>query len=383
MKFIFTTILLYCSFLSFAQNGFSRIYEMENFKWDKIQQIIQAEDQLILIIATSCDPIAGDRCLNIISTDLAGEELWRIQKTAHQIEDNMDIAFLYNDHVYVVVEDLSTASGNQPGQFQAFQIDLDGNIVETHIVAFSVPESFRFDGIVANGDIFTVCSTVRLNDDQSQAKFSFYDPNFTWQGQKIISSDITNVGFQELKSANDGGYILASVTYTTGIGFQRKVQKLTADGNTEWERILEPSEFQTNTSVETNEAGDVFIIYERNQGFFTNPEIFLHVERLDNEGNVIWVNEHYVSGAEDRDYKRMFLTAEDEMIYIGAGEVMGEGNDYSGVVAKISSEGALEWEKSYRDADLGGNATDLFHGLGDCSVKWGLSRILCKHHLEC
>ena len=364
MKYIFTFIFsLFIVSVIFTQSSFSRIYEMENFESDKIQQILRIENQLILIIASTCEIVQGGNCLSIISTDLDGEELWRIEKPTHKIEDNMNIAFLWNNYIYVAAQDLTTATSDQPGQIQAFQIGLDGNIVDTHVVFFSVPESFRFDGIIANGDIFTVCSTLRLNDDQTQAKFSFFDPDFDWQGQRILSSAITNLGFQDLKPAHDGGYILASVTFTTGIGFQRKIQKLTAHGTTQWERILEPSEFYTDTSVETNENGDIFIIYERNQGFFTNPEVYLHVERIDSTGNIIWVNEHYIAGAEDRDYERMYLTNENEIIYIGSGEAMGVDNGYSGFAAKINSEGDLVWEKAYRDADLGSRQTNLFHGV--------------------
>ncbi len=358
MKYFLTSILLWFSFLSLAQNGFSRIYEMENFKWDKIQQIIEVEGQLILIIATNCDSFDGDNCLNIISTDLAGEELWRIEKLSHQIEDHMDIAFFWNEHIYVAVEDL-----NANGQIQAFQIDLAGNLVDTHILFNTVPETFRFMGIVANGDIFTTCSTIDLDEDHSQAKLSFFDSDFDWQGEKILSSEETNVGFQDIKPGYDGGYVFTSNNFTFGIGFELKVQKLTADGSIEWGKILEPSQFYTKPSVETNTFGDVFIIYVRIQDFFDDPKYFLHVEKLDNEGNEIWVNNHLVSGAEIRSYERMILTSENEMLYFGSGEAMGPDNGYSGFAAKVNNEGELVWEKAYRDADLGGRTTNLFDGV--------------------
>ena len=59
----------------------------------------------------------------------------------------------------------------------------------------------------------------------------------------------------------------------------------------------------------------------------------------------------------------MILTDEDDMIYIGCGEVMGQDNGFSGLVAKVNSIGDLVWEKAYRDADLGGGQTHLFSGL--------------------
>ena len=364
MKYVLSSLLLCFTFVISAQSGFSRIYEMEISEWDRVQQVIRSGDQLILIVASSCELIDGDDCLNVISTNLDGEELWRIEKPAHQIEDEMDIAVLWNDHIYVATEDLTTVVDGQSGQIQVFQIDLDGNIVETHVLFNVVPEIFKFKGFTISNNQFTASSILFIeNNSHIEGKLSFYDTNLDWLGQKILSPEGTQFAFQDIIPTADGGYLLAIIEKTIVAPSQKKLQKLTSDGIVEWERNLEGSEFITGTSIETNEEGDIFIIYEINQNFFTNPEKFLRVERLDSEGNEIWVNDHFIAGAEYRRYERMILTDEDEMIYIGCGEVMGQDNGFSGLVAKVNSIGDLVWEKAYRDADLGGGQTHLFSGL--------------------
>jgi len=278
--------------------------------------------------------------------------------------EDMDIAVLWNDHIYVATEDLTTVVDGQSGQIQVFQIDLDGNIVETHILFFNVPEIFKLKGFTISNNQFTASSILFIeNNSHIEGKLSFYDTNLDWLGQKILSPEGTRFAFQDIIPTADGGYLLAMIERTLVAPSQKKLQKLTSDGTVEWERNLEGSEFITGTSIETNEEGDIFIIYEINQNFFTNPEKFLRVERLDSEGNEIWVNDHFIAGAEARRYERMILTDEDDIIYIGCGEVMGQDNGFSGLVAKVNSIGELVWEKAYRDADLGGEQTHLYSGL--------------------
>ncbi len=364
MKYIFTIILLSWTMTVSGQSSFSRIYDMEFSEWDNIQQIIQVEDQLILIIASTCETFEQQsRCLNIISTDLNGDEQWRIEKPGHEIENDMDIATLWNNHIYVAARDLTTANENNPGQIQALQIDLNGNIVDTHILLNIPPEGFRLSGFIAGADRFTVSAYFDLGNNQVQSRFIFFNSDFSWLGQATLSSEDTRLGFHDIITSEDGGYLLAVSTSITGSVSQRKIIKLSPDGTTQWERILEPSEFSTGTAIATNESGDIFIIYEINEDFFIDPKQYLRVERLDHEGNELWVNTHFIAGEEIRRYERMFLTAGDDMIYVGTGEAMGTDSGYSGFAAKINSEGDLEWEKAYRDADLGGGATNLFTGI--------------------
>lgn len=163
---------------------------------------------------------------------------------------------------------------------------------------------------------------------------------------------------------SDGGFAVAGYTSSTGEGWDNHgwddafVVKLSAIGNTEWQRLYGgASADEANSILQTADGGFVFAGWTNSlntgdvsgkHGSFGNPLADAWVVRLDRLGNLVWQK---CFGGSDDDYASMIIHTDDGgYSVVGTtssvdGDVVGNPGSTDMWVFSIDTAGTLMWQQ--------------------------------------
>jgi uncharacterized delta-60 repeat protein len=156
----------------------------------------------------------------------------------------------------------------------------------------------------------------------------------------------------------DGGYIVAGYTNSFGAGFYNFwILKLNSAGNIEWQKTYGGGDYDKAYSIQqTNDGG--YIVLGNTESFGAGGQD-IWVLKLSSEGDIEWQKTY---GGSDADEAHSILQTSDGG-YIVAGYTNSFGAGwYDFWVLKFSSDGDIEWQKAY-----GGSSDDIAHSIQQTS----------------
>ncbi len=148
------------------------------------------------------------------------------------------------------------------------------------------------------------------------------DPGNQWA--RTFGGMNTDMG-QSISPTNDGGYIVAGVTYSFGAGDSDFwVVKLDGHGIPEWQRSYGGERYDAPTSIQPTDDGG-YIVGGKTESFGSNGDVWLL--KLHADGSVDW-QKHY--GGPESDVGTA-LQQTDDKGYVVAGK-SGAGSKYDSIV---------------------------------------------------
>jgi len=169
----------------------------------------------------------------------------------------------------------------------------------------------------------------------------------TYGGDKIDSASF-------IQQRDDGGYIVVGHTESFGSGgADIWILKISPAGDIEWQKTYGGSEDEEANSFQQASDGG-YIVAGRTESFGAEGSD-CWILKLSSDGNIEW-QKTYVG---DKNYRVSFIQQTTEGGYIVAGSTYsgGEwgGNSEGNIqVLKLSSTGAIEWQRAYEGSDVYG-----------------------------
>jgi len=179
------------------------------------------------------------------------------------------------------------------------------------------------------------------------------DNNGNMMWEKFLGGDKTDLGLS-IQHTNDGGYIIAGITYSYGNGGSDIwLIKIDADGNKLWDKTIGGNDFDTAYDVkQTSDSGYVLIGVTVSYGA---GERDIYLVKTDSEGNIEWDK---TFGGNDYDRgESVQQTPDGGYILIGWTASYGAG-EFDFWLIKTDHEGNLQWDKTF-----GGTGYDYGHSV--------------------
>ena len=149
-----------------------------------------------------------------------------------------------------------------------------------------------------------------------------------------------------IQQAGDGGYIVAGFTLAYGAGgHDFWIVKLSSTGDIEWQKAYGGSSYDDAHSIQQTSDGG-YIVAGETESFGAGQDDFW-VLKLSSTGDIEW-QKTYGGSSNDRAYS---VRQTGDGGYIVAGETSSYGaGGYDFWVIKLSSNGEIEWQKTYGSA---------------------------------
>ncbi len=297
----------------------------------------------------------------------AWDEAYRIQQTI--------------DGGYIVVGDTGS-SGAGESDIWFLKLSSDGDIEwqKTYVGDKSYSVSFIHErgdgGYVAAG---STGSSGAGTTDIWFLKLSS-DGDIEWQktygGNKSDSASF-------IQQTGDGGYIVAGSTASFGAeGSDFWFLKLSSDGDIEWQKThVGDKSYCASFIQQTGDGGYIVAgstnIYGEWGG---NPEGNILVLKLSPTGAIEWQRTY--EGSDDYRVSSIQQTIDGGYIVAGSHESTEDGGcgDYNSLILKLSSDGDIEWQKTY-GGNYSSDVTDFIQQTGDGgyivageTYAWGIER---------
>ena len=217
--------------------------------------------------------------------------------------------------------------------FTSIQQTLDGGYIMAGYIGYPLPPEKM--PILKNEDVST-CSgiwVVKLTDSG----------NVFWQncyGMTEVDKPTA------INQTSDGGYILVGNTHYTSFT-DIWVLKLDSNGNISWQKSYGGNKSDSAYSIQQTKDGG-YVVAGKTDLAASSSSDFL-VLKLDNSGNVSWQKIYKVSVFGSVHSCSIQQTADEGYILAGdAGEPLNNVDIY---LLKLSSNGDIIWQKTYRESD--------------------------------
>jgi hypothetical protein len=171
------------------------------------------------------------------------------------------------------------------------------------------------------------------------------DPSGNVKWQKTYGKAGGDVA-TSIEQTSDGGYIVAGATDSFGKGFSDLwVLKLDSSGNVQWQKTYGGADWDEASSIEQTSDGGYIVAGETDS--FGAGRDDLWILKLDSSRNVQWQKTY--GGAKDDMAKSIWQTSDGGYIVAGMTESFG---DIKGDlwVLKLDSSGNVQWQKTYGGA---------------------------------
>jgi len=186
--------------------------------------------------------------------------------------------------------------------------------------------------------------TLKAKVTDLSGNYGFASINVTVNnGQKTFGRTIYD-GAYAIQQTEDGGYIVAGWTYSSGAGDYRNVYvlKLDSAGTLQWQKVFGGSSDDLAYSIQQTSDGG-YIVAGYTWSFAGGHDAY--VLKLDSAGNLEW--QKVFGGSSDDFAYSIQQTSDDGYIVAGYTNSFGAG-DYSDVyVLKLDSAGTLQWQKTF------------------------------------
>ncbi|MFC1955407.1 hypothetical protein ACFLWZ_02565 [Chloroflexota bacterium] len=146
-----------------------------------------------------------------------------------------------------------------------------------------------------------------------------------------------------IQQTTDGGYIVAGYTNSFGAGSSDIwILKLASNGNVQWQKTYGGSSSESTWSVQQTSDGGYIVAGWTESSGAGNSDYW--VLKLSSEGNVQWQKSY--GGVDDDDPYSVRQTADGGYIVVGVTESFGAGAEDFWVL-KLASNGTVTWQKTY------------------------------------
>ena len=176
------------------------------------------------------------------------------------------------------------------------------------------------------------------------------DGEIEWQ--KAYGGGAWNRAYS-IQQTNDGGYIIGGSMSVGSLSYQFEIIKLLPDGNVEWQKNYGDYSFdRANIIQQVRDGGYIVAGYHYLSDLYMNDILIL---KLSINGTVEWSKTY---GRSEDDQPNSILQT-DEGGYIVVGKTISfEAEDYDAWILKLASDGEIEWQKSYGGSQ-GGSAYSI------------------------
>jgi len=160
-----------------------------------------------------------------------------------------------------------------------------------------------------------------------------------------------------IQRTNDGGYIVvgAAVSFSDDVG-DIWVLKLSSDGTVEWQKIYGKSDqYGPDEAYSVQQTTDGGYIV----GGYLEISYDIWILKLSSNGNIEWQKSYNTSGGEIHSIQQ---TTDGGYIVVWEPSYYSEGYDYDISVLKLASDGSVEWQKTY-----GGYSSERAHSIQQTS----------------
>ena len=344
-----TFLLIYASFISLNAQ-WARTYGGKSY--DYAHSFQQTSDGGYIIAGNTSSFNTGyDDDIWILKLSSEGEIDW--QKTyggsereeAHSIQQTIDGGYIVAGYTYPF--------GAAGRDIWFLKLSLDGDIEWQKTYGGSGSDSASSIQQTQDGGYVVAGEIESLEEDQWVRDFWFLklssNGDIEWQktyvGDKSYSASF-------IQQTGDGGYIAAGSTGSSGAGeIDIWFLKLSSDGDIEWQKTYGGDKSDSISFIQqTTEGG---YIVAGSTGSFGAEGSDCWILKLSSDGDIEWQKTY----RGDKSYSASFIQQTTEGGYIVAGStyIYGEwGSESEGniQVLKLSSTGSIEWQRAYEGSDV-------------------------------
>jgi len=170
----------------------------------------------------------------------------------------------------------------------------------------------------------------------------------TIEWQKTYGRDHGD-GAYSIQQTSDGGYVVAG--YYPSVGWNIWVLKLSSDGNIEWQKYYRGNyDQERGRSIQQTTDGGYIVASDPVHWDQPESDYDISVSKLTSNGDIEWYKTY--RGSENDHAYSIQQTTEGGYVVAGETESFGAGNSDIWIL-KLASDGTIEWQKTY-----GGYASD-------------------------
>lgn len=287
----------------------------------------------------------------VVKLSPAGNLQWQ-KSIQSAFEDQGAAIFQTADRGYAVAGWINTRTwGDSPPDTCLLRLSAPGNVVWDYSVSEQNPSTHSreklFSVCAGPGGSFIAAGTQHVSTPPDRPDSGYdacflrisADGKYLWKrnwggtGQDAVNS---------IRPAGDGGFIAAGETDSFGAGERDFwVLKIDAEGRPLWQRTYGGRSDDYARSVEPTRDGG-YIVAGITETFGAG-DMDAWVLKLDSKGSVEW---QYTYGAAGGDYAHAVRQTADGG-FIVAGSTASAGRGMDAWLLKLSSLGAIEWQKAY------------------------------------
>lgn len=354
--------ILASSFL-FGQQYWSKRYDFDMGN-EFGSQVIAEDDGFLVFMWSGCALNHNDFCYSIIKFDFDGTKMWQTIMY-DTIGPNSYIAMAIRNDTIFVNTDYKTKNG-----YSILSYDLQGNYLgRFDYLHPGVDGTLWARTIKSKNDRLFVCLSYQDTvDNRFKAKTRAYDQAWNQLWEVVVpDNDYPKIRFMDMDACADGGVIVACVSSKSYDEVVCSVQKYDAQGNKEWSTPIHETAdiFSSPVSINIHPDGGYMGHWTLSTGAgFTNPEPDCWF-KLDANGQIEW--QKVVDPYEYRNFTTNFIAQNGDMIGCGIGadapyDTIDEPDLYYGYVARIKPNGEPRWERRFFERKDGGYYPLLYHG---------------------
>lgn len=366
MKFFIALACFCLPFIVLGQEISLGIPITIDMRSDNGRQIEKLNDGYLILGGTFCsDSLPYAKCLGLLKTDFNGNTIWSAVFDGSpygSLRPSGRTMFIHNDTIHVA----NMIWKNDHDELRMMSFDMDGNQIQEVDVFIPYEDTYYLRGMIGTEEKLIVFSEAKQNE-LHRILVQDFDFQFNLLDEYHIAASPNSRRGIDLKTRNDGGYILAHGEYENMKSFMH-VTKLDSNYNVQ-HTVKLPYRTDTFQSVDILETAE-----DRYAVAFFLDTLVLHkfwgpsaVYGLDSLFNLEW--EYIFFHRTIKQHISTILTEEGNILGIGGTDYLtiAEHDSFShrsldGWCFLLSPDGELLWERIIADIRDSDDAL-LWHGL--------------------
>jgi hypothetical protein len=258
-----------------------------------------------------------------------------------------------SDGGYIVSGATSSFDAAGGGDFWLLKLNPDGSVAWEKMygtASFENEEDFALVQQTSDGGYIVAGRTGSIGADDTDFWALKLDSDGNVEWEKRYGTPFLDF-LRSAQETSDGGYLLAGESGSfvdDDIDFDAWLLKLDSDGNIEWEKMYGGSdEDRVGAALQTSDGG--YIVGGRTSSFGFAAWLF----KLDSDGSIEWEKTYETASGPSNTIFAIQQTTDGG--YVVAGDTHAASGDsfIDFWVAKLDSDGEVEWEKIYADTSDG------------------------------
>jgi uncharacterized delta-60 repeat protein len=357
MKRIILALMFLLAFTSFLSLNAQWARTYGGNSYDYAHSFQQTSDGGYIIAGNTSSFNTGyDDDIWILKLSSDGEIEW--QKTyGGDKSDSVSFIQQTSDGGYIIAGNTSSFNTGYDDDIWILKLSSDGDIEWQKTYGGDKSDSISFIQQTSDGGYIVAGSTDSFGAGESDIWFLKLSSDGDIEWQKTYGGDKSD-SISFIQQTGDGGYIAAGSTGSSGAGeIDIWFLKLSSDGAIEWQKTYGGDKSDSVSFIQ--QTGDRGYIVAGSTGSFGAEGSDFWILKLSSDGAIEW-QKTYVG---DKSYSASFIQQTGDGGYIVAGSAY-SGGEWGGNsegyiwILKLSSTGAIEWQKTY-----GGSGREEAHSL--------------------